>query len=145
MRGVKCRRKVEMLQDVLHKLSLFWQVIMFLLQKQQQKYLHITIYSWVSSNARWMSLQRHIAREACLTKSRYIILLSDMELLLNNKRWMNGYEECVSFKGEATRLSSSVHLKSWEPYQSQRVTAVSKKTSDILQLEYYVPILTHPS
>lgn len=68
-----------------------------------------------------------------------------MELLLNNKRWMSGYEECVSLKGEATRLSGSVHLKSWEPYQSQRVTTVSKKTSDILQLEYYVPFLTHPS
>lgn len=68
-----------------------------------------------------------------------------MELLLNNKRWMSGYEECVSFKGEVTRLSSSVHLKSWEPYQSQRVTTVSKKTSDIPEVEYYVPFLTHPS
>lgn len=55
---------------------------------------------------------------------------------------MSGFKECVSFKGEATRLSSSVHLKSWEPHKSLRVSAVSMKTSDILQLEYYVPFFS---
>lgn len=84
------------------------------------------------------------ARQASLTKHGYVILHSDTELLLNKKRWMSGCKECVSFKGEATKLSSSVHLKSWEPYKSLRVSAVSMKTSDILQVEYYVPFFPHP-
>lgn len=50
------------------------------------------------------NLQTHVAREACLTKSEYIILHSGMELLLNNQGWVNGYKKCVPFKGEATRL-----------------------------------------
>lgn len=68
------------------------------------------VHSSVPSNAYCMRFQKHILREICLCKSRSITHHSDMKLLLTNTRWMHGFEERVSLKGEAPRLSSSLSI-----------------------------------